>query len=166
MMNLWCKMRIYNYIRYGIKNIFRWFSTIWSDRNWDSYFLYKILRKKLSLMEDNFRKYGYGINSERNADKIHICVLLLDRLINDNYIDLTYKNFYKKYGEPEFKFEKIDNGEYSRLVDRTDEILTKKELERKNKEFRRLTKHEGMLKKQDIDYLFKLMRKHIEGWWD
>jgi hypothetical protein len=31
----------------GIKNLFRWLPTIWKDRDWDSYYIYEIIRVKL-----------------------------------------------------------------------------------------------------------------------
>ncbi len=39
-------------IKYGIKNLITWFPIIWKDRDWDHWYLYKILRFKLIQMEN------------------------------------------------------------------------------------------------------------------
>ena len=116
-------------LKEGIRNIIEWFPVIYEDRWWDYSFLYSILRKKLSLMEKGFREDGICLNSEKDAKKMKICVLLLDRLINDDYID---------YGK--------DNGlgpNIRILMDKEDEMI-----------------------EQDLDLLFKIMRKQIRSWWD
>lgn len=123
------KFRLY-IIEYGVKNIIYWFPIVWQDRWWDHIFLYSILNHKLKQMEKGFREDGCHVYHEQDAKKIKICVLLLDRLQNDAYID--YKN--ERGWEPElFKFE--------------------------------LDKEEHMMN-QDLDLLFKILRKHIRTWWD
>lgn len=116
-------------IKPGVKNLIKWFPVIWKDRWWDHSYLYSILRYKLSLMEEGFRTSGISVNSEKDARNIKICILLLDRLIKDDY-----SNDYKKAK----KLGKI-------------------------KEF---WEHEEMLINQDLDLLFKTMRKQIRSWWD
>ena len=41
-----------NFIK-GVKNLWKWFPTIWKDRDWDSYHIYEILRVKI----ENQAKY-------------------------------------------------------------------------------------------------------------
>ena len=113
-------------IKQGIRNLIIWFPVIWKDRWWDHSFLYSILRYKLSLMEEGFRTRGMSINSEKDAHNIKICVLLLDRLIEDAYIDYSIKvgNIRKSFDEQE------------------------------------------QMTNQDLDLLFKILRKQIRVWWD
>ncbi len=80
-------------------------------------------------MEKGFRKYGMSTRSEQDAHNIKICKLLLDRLINDAYID--HKN--ERGWSPKFRFS--------------------------------FEKEEEMIN-QDLDLLFKLLRKQIRCWWD
>jgi len=116
-------------INIGIGNIISWLPVVYIDRWWDHSFLYSILRFKLSLMERGFRKYGMSVNSEKDAKNIKICVLLLDRLINNDYIDYMDE----KGWEPKVRFS--------------------------------FEKEEEMIN-QDLDMLFKLLRKQIRVWWD
>jgi len=89
----WWKIRdFFRSIRPGIKSLITWFPVIWKDRWWDHSFLYSILRKKLELMEEGFRLHGMGLHSEMDAKNMKKCILLLDRLINDAYIDYSKGN--------------------------------------------------------------------------
>ena len=116
-------------IKQGTKNLVIWFPVIWHDRWWDHSFLFSILRFKLSLMEKGFRKYGVSTRSEQDADNIKKCEVLLDRLINDAYID--YKEERGWCPKIRLSFEK----------------------------------QEEMIN-QDLDMLFKILRKQIRCWWD
>jgi len=155
-------------IKYGIENLIIWAPVIWKDRDWDHWYLYKMLKFKLIRMENLHRKYGHSVNSIKTADQIKICAKLLERLIEDEYDEHVFKNHNEKWGETHFHWDECKNKKgYSSLrITRRDNVNTNKEEEQERKEFNRLCKHEDKLRKQDIDYLFKLMNKHIQGWWD
>lgn len=147
-----------------IKNIIRWVPVLWKDRDFDHVYLLIILRQKLKHMEEFFRsEYAYKINSKRDANNIHKCILLLNRLIEDEYT--AFDTYYKKWGEIEFRFEDVDN-ELSQLFIDIENVKTKEDKERETKEFRKCCQHEEDLRNQDLSYLFKIMRKHIRTWWD
>lgn len=78
--------------------------------------MFKIIRFKLSLMEEKFRTRGISTRSEADAKNMKICILLLDRIIKEDYAT-------------DFK--------------RSEEMI-----------------------EQDLDLLFKIMRKQIRAWWD
>ena len=42
-----------------IRNLIRWIPIIWKDRDWDFYFTYEILKKKLEFQAEFTRKYGH-----------------------------------------------------------------------------------------------------------
>jgi hypothetical protein len=167
-----CKFnRAVDYIRYdipyGFKNLIKWFPVIWTDREWDYWFIYKMLHHKLDLMEKSIRKYGMHVHNERDADSIRKCVLILKRLKEDDYHNMAFKPYYKKWGEAEMLFTDIEDEpglsslqlKYPNVITEQDEIL-------QNKEFKRYSDSEQTLKEQDLDMLFGLMRKHIQSWWD
>ncbi|MHA1700683.1 MAG: hypothetical protein ACTSWK_00270 [Promethearchaeota archaeon] len=154
-------------IKYGIENLIIWTSVIWKDRNWDHWYLYKILQFKLIQMEKLHRKYGHAVNSIKTADQIKICINLLKRLIEDDYDESIFKNHNKKWGEAHFNWDECKDRKDCRSLRITrDNVKTDKEIKQERKEFNRLCKHEAKLRKQDNDYLFKLMNKYIQGWWD
>lgn len=161
--------RVYDWFRYdlpyGIENLIKWFPTIWKDRNWDYYFIYVILRYKLKLTEKTIRN-GHHVDCEKDADKIKKCIFLLNRLIKDDYLEMTMKVHDKKWGKGTSKFEKIKDSEfYSWHID-YENVKTEKDKIQQRKDFKRAIERENILKKQDKKMLFKLLEKHIETWWD
>jgi len=152
-------------IKDGIENLIIWFPVIWKDRDWDQFYLYIILRKKLINMEKYQRKYGISTVSEKTADEIKVCVNLLNRLINDDYMETVFRKHDEKWGEINIEFEPYTDNLSKALMTR-ENVLTEKNKEDEVKEFKRLCKHEDMLRKQDVEYLFHLMNRHIQGWWD
>lgn len=162
---------IYNWFRYslprGIINLFLWFKVIWGDRQYDHFYIYKLLHHKLTLMEKHIREKGHSVDNEKDAKKIKICVLLLDRLINDVYFEMAHKDFDKKWGECQMKTSPDENNkDYVKLDFVYENVKTEEDKKQQKKEQKRIWQHESYLRKQDIAYLFKMMNKHIEHWWD
>jgi len=154
-------------IKYGIENLIKWFPVIWQDRDWDHWFIYKIFQFKLQQVEKLQRKYGNSTNSKKYAYQIKVAVLLLNRLIKDEYLENVLKPHEKKWGESEMIFTPIKgNEEYTTLDFKVEKANTEEEKEQEHKERMILYKHSDYLKQQDLDILFKHMRKYIEGWWD
>jgi len=152
--------------RQGIKNLIEWFPIIWKDRWWDHWFIYAVLHRKLSLMEHNFRHHGVSANRKHDADKIKLCVLLLERLRDDNYFEMAYKQHHEKWGEPEFDWIDTDDPDLVELKIKHDNVITEEDKKQERKEFKTATEHENYLRQQDLEMLFGLMRKHIQCWWD
>ena len=135
---------------YGLTNLSLWFKIIWQDRHWDFIFIYMILRHKLILTRRHLMENHNYKGFERDAHKIKICVLLLDRLIKDDYFA-----------------DKIDNQNSTEWLHEDLYLLhTPEENGRRGRLFKRAVKHEELLKNQDLDLLFKLLRKHVQKWWD
>jgi len=116
-------------------------------------------------MEYLYRNHGHHLNSEKTADRIKVCKLLLDRLIKDEYYENTFKNHDKKWGKSVISYRPYSD-ELSELLISRPNAIAKKDKEKEMREFLRLCEHKRYLRKQDIDYLFKLMNKHVERWWD
>jgi len=154
-------------IKYGIKNLIKWFPVIWKDRDWDQWFLYKILYFKLKEMEYNQRVYGHHVNNEKVADQIKTCKLLAKRLIDNDYLENSTYRLDKKWGEHTMTFIPCeDNPEFLTAEFKTENAITDKEKKQENKERMVAYKHSDYLENQDLDMLFKNIRKHIQGWWD
>jgi len=158
-------MRILRNIKQGIKNVWKWLPIVWDDKQWDHVYLYIILRHKLSIMERYFRENGHLVRSEEDAKKMKLCILLLDRLIKDDYSFNAFKKHDKKWGEIDLKRVRLPNGSTGCCISRPNAI-TRKEKEKERKETIRCAKHEDYLRKQDIVYLFDTIKKHIRSWWD
>jgi hypothetical protein len=151
----------------GIKNLIRWFPIVWKDRQWDYQFIYSVLRHKLHLTEQFIRYNGVHVKNIQDADKIKKCVLLLDRLIKDKYHENIFDYHYKKWGSPEMIFSDVEDlSDYKSLNIEYPNVKTEKDRENQRKEFNLKIKSEEQMKDQDLDMLFKTMRKYIQTWWD
>jgi len=131
---------IYYNLRYGIGNLISWFYIIWTDRDWDDYFLYAIMHKKIARMEKLHRFHGSLVSAENSANQLRICKCLLKRLMEEKY----------------FNYSLIPD-EYNMWKPLPKEIIDNVLVE---------SKHEDYMIQQDLDLLFKIMRKCIRGWWD
>ena len=145
---------------HNIKNIIRWLPIIWRDRDWDYGFIYEILYQKLKNMELFFRSDKvYAKDALKFAHQIMVAKNLCKRLSEDNYLHNAMFWHDKKYPEPiVFEFEPDEISGYKKL-------LPDKNLKR-SQSFKKCGEHSRYMKKQDLDYLFKYMRKHIQNWWD
>ena len=157
---------IYYNIKNGISNLIRWFPVVWKDRDWDHTYIYDVLHFKLKNTEHCIRN-GSHVKSDKDADRIKICVNLLGRLIKDDYYDNVYKHFDKKWGELSFGSEKDEEREgYCKLIFKRSNDPNNEREEERDKEYKKLMNKEGYLIHQDLDLLFDIMKKNIQKWWD
>jgi len=154
---------IYHDIRQGLEKIWQWTPIIWYDRDWDQDYMLRIWEKKLDLMAKNFEKYDLHVGRERKVRQLKTCRELIRRIRNEHYY-LT--------GEPKMTSEPTDNPKFHRIVIsddwdwapplgpwrhvKTNGVVTEKYAQM----------YDDYMIKQDIDLLFKIMSKHMLGWWN
>ena len=66
----------------GIKKLISWIPIIWKDRDWDHFFIYEILKQKLIQQSKHLGQYN-----ERDAERINLCIRLINKVQNEYYID-------------------------------------------------------------------------------
>jgi hypothetical protein len=147
-------------IKYGVHNLRYWLPVIWKDRNWDHQFIYDMLHHKMNSMEKSFRHGGF-IGHEKEADRIKVCVNLLDRLKKDEYGEMAYKDYYDKWGEPDFNVS--DKGICTFIYSKDPNDEDKNE---RDKDFRSKMHKKEYMMDQDLGMLFDIMKKRIRYWWD
>jgi hypothetical protein len=169
-------------IPHGIKNIQYWFPIIWKDRNWDSDYIFEILKHKLKAQSEYIRNKNRHTSSKRDAEMMMTCVNLIKLIQEEKYNHESLDYHKTKYWTsviPEspnlYQFE-------SRIVEENfDDYFIKYPLI-----YKRVMKGEGPFSLKDredkkeviasnIEYinhnrakklLFKIMERHIERWWD
>jgi len=139
-------------IKSGFKNLFTWLPIIWRDRNWDYMFLLRIMLFKLQLME----KY---LENEQESRKLHVCSLLLQRLVEDEYETKLFDLHEKKWGKAKFDI-------YPTLTVTYEKVTTEKDKKQELKDLQKLVNHANYLQHQDLEYFCKLFRKHVFTWWN
>ena len=141
-----------------IKRLFRWFSVIWNDYDWDYVPIYQVLKFKLQQTAKCHPK------DSREVEVINTCCRLIDKLIEEYYL-MEYLNYYEDLT--------IDLDTFNEPKD------TKNLLKYLNK-YSRTAVNIGIesdlslwCKKVGInrhnkarELLFKLLNQDIEKWWN
>ena len=150
-------------LKYGFKNLIIWFPVIWRDQQWDYYYLFEILEKKLKLMEKDFRNDPWLENSYKKSLQMKRCIELINRIKKEDY-EFCYEEYNAYIKEngideyAEFWENRVNNG---------DGTFTRSfEWEQKRDDiFWKCVEKESEHRKKDMDELFFIIYNNIEGWW-
>ena len=123
-------------VKYGIENLFIWLPVTWKDRDWDWYYLSRLMRFKLLRMADECEKYSYHVRKDKDVKQMRIVAELLRRMEDQPY---------------------YDNADARIGGDR------KKDPQIKGKSL--WCEHIRMQEKQDDEYLGKMLSKNMRSWW-
>ena len=82
----------HKYIKYGLKNLYKWFWVIWNDRDWDHHYIFQVLKFKLEKQANHLAENGFHNNAQRDAELMMTCVRLIDKLQNEYYYDELCKS--------------------------------------------------------------------------
>jgi hypothetical protein len=70
----------------GVRNIIKWIPVLYKDRDWDFYFVYNILQKKLEFTEKAIRNSSLE-NGGMYANKIRTAIRLIEIVRDEKYVD-------------------------------------------------------------------------------
>jgi hypothetical protein len=154
----------------GVKNLWKWFPIIWQDRDWDQYYIYKVLQFKLKNQAKYIGNRDWHTGAKRDAEKMMTCVRLIDKIV-DEYYGMEYMDYYDydmnfPEGRLVMNITKDDLDNYFAMYPLT---LKKTEAQYGDKGKDRSSKAMLMgMDRQEIarKLLFKILEQNIEGWWD
>jgi hypothetical protein len=69
-----------------IRTIIKWIPILWYDEDWDFYYIYNILQKKLEFIEKDMLK-SHLENNNLYADKIRTAIRLIEIVKEEKYLD-------------------------------------------------------------------------------
>ena len=167
----------------GVKNLWKWFPTIWKDRDWDHGFIYEVIKVKLKNQGKYIDFHNRHTRAKRDAEKMLLCTRLIQRCQDDHY-NMEYMDYHdSNYNwvdvedKPELKKLEIEQlsenfDEYFKKYPRQYKRVMSGEVNRFSRPIEEKTKdiiameiaHENQDRCRKI--LFKLMERNIEGWWD
>ena len=114
MWRLWYRLKYAPYdIRYGVRNLWRWFPLIWRDRDWDWAYLAELMEIKLRRLADCMEN-GYHVGGERHARQARTCAVLLKRLQEDDYSENA--------GYDEKSWTRLSRKEARRVIDHAENM--------------------------------------------
>jgi hypothetical protein len=156
-----------NEFKLGCKSVIKWFPTIWKDRDYSSFNILEILKKKLyftaKLHIQNQRYVGW----ERNVELMTLCIKLIDFIQNEHYEDVAYEYIESKYGESKFQFIPIENSTSSELKIEHEKIESGQYTEEEyREEYRKVMDEAHDKHRRARTLLFKILDRHVESWWD
>jgi hypothetical protein len=158
----------------GIKNLIRWFPTIWKDRDWDDHFIWEIMMKKITFQADYIGKRDFHTRAKRDAEIMMTCVRLMGK-VREEYYHMEYMDYHESTydfvdcdtpGHKELKITEVSENfdDYFKKYSRTyKKILSENPNESKSR-IASLISMENHRKAKRV--LFKLMENNIEAWWD
>jgi hypothetical protein len=171
-----------NFIR-GIKNLWKWFPTIWKDRDYDSNFIYEVLRIKLENQAYYIEHKGIHVDAERDAERMLLCA----RLIQIQQEEL-YETEYLDYLKRDHQFIPTDETnqwytlESTTIKDDLDKYFEKYPKQHKQALSGKINYFDLPVEEKDRytiameiaqhnqersrKLLFKIIEQHIEEWWD
>ena len=166
----------------GVKNLWKWFPTIWKDRDWDDSYIYEVLRVKLEKQAHYIARRDFHVDAQRDAERMLLCARLI-RIQQEDLYGMEYLDYIKE----NFEFAKREDGYYevetTLISDNLEEYLAKYPRQCKRvltgmvnrykihqdelvntKLMAMEVAHENQQRSRKL--LFKIMEEHIEGWWD
>ena len=168
----------------GVKNLWRWFPTIWKDRDWDQDFIYNLLAKKLEFQAKYIGDRDFHTMAKRDAERMRLVARLI-KLQQDNAYGMEYMDYHEQdlnwvdvedspgYVQAVFdqKSERFD--EFFAKYPRQYKRVASGEVNRYNRNFSE--RNDKQLIAMEIadenqarcqKLIFSIMHEHIEGWWD
>ena len=132
--------------------------------------LYYMIYLKTKGLIDYSRKYAHlRWNDDENGTqfrKLKIACTLAQRLYKDCYNTNVAKHE-EKWGKDEIYFEKCeDNPMLSEMKHKRHINMTDDQIAEERKEWLRAHKADQQQQLNERKYLFELLNKHMEGWWD
>ena len=148
-----------------IKRMIDWFPVIWKDYDYDYHSLYVVMQKKLTRLEAGIRD-GWAVDSEATADNIHLAVMLLDRLIECDYLERALIPVHRKWGESDMLLEDAEDGLTAYIGLSFEKASTEKERLIAEEAFRKAGRRADAQELADKNLLFEHLSRNIKGWWD
>jgi hypothetical protein len=154
----------------AIKNLVRWFPVIWKDKDWDYYFIYKILQFKLKNQAEYIGRRDWHTRAKRDAEKMMTCVRLIDKM-NEEYYRMEYNQYYdfdmltnvKRFLE--FKITRDDLDTYFAKYPLTFKKIAAEYGDTEDRSSTAMLM--GMNRQEKArKLLFKILEQNISLWWD
>jgi len=148
----------------------KWFLRGYNTYEWDYNYLLEIMRFKLQDMLtfwDNIDNTNVIESSRlRNVKNLKICVHLLHRMIEDDYISNASIECEERWGKLQIIYGKEDKRGLTPITITPKLVKTEQDDEQARKDRDRAHKKAKLIKKYDQELFFKIFSKHYEYWWD
>ena len=148
-------------------NVIRWLPTIWKDRDWDDYFITKMLQKKIEFQ----RAYLVNANRHTNIDRdnfwMTVVLNLLERKHEDYYAMEKYRYVIMGY-EIFSEYESDTLEEYIKKYPSAERAVKKKYPSYSHFGDKDALSHFMCHYRQNKadELIFEILKRHSAEWWD
>lgn len=98
---------------FNIKRLIQWSRILWNNFDFDYQYLLEIISFKLKFMEKYFRECGHTTTSLQEATEMKELIIILDRLIAEDYSENPYGKYRVVDNRNPLVFaQHIESGEY------------------------------------------------------
>jgi hypothetical protein len=159
-----------------LKNLWRWFPIIWKDEDWDSHYIFDILKFKLKNQAKYIGDKDRHTQAKRDAERMMLCVSLIDKVQTEHYntehfdYEKTNINFVPIPGSDNYEMKS------EHISDNLNDYFNKYPLIYKEVVCQHIhnnpDKHRIAMYMSQMNHdrarklLFKVMEENIERWWD
>ena len=147
------------------KNIFKYRKFLTNDHWWDYHYFFQMLQLKLTKDAMSYSKYGISLNNDKYVCQMMECVVILERLIEDEYEEKAFEKIDKKWGKLEMSYKPYKD-DLTEMVLTRDNIHTEQDEKQSREQSNSLYKKSYANRIDDIEKLFGIMNKNILYWWD
>ncbi len=156
--------RIYIDMKYwstNLRRIIDFVPIVWSDYDFDCQSgLYMLIYKKLERLEPCLRN-GHLLNGEKYAKEVRNVMLVLERIMADDYCFEERLDHLKKWGQYRIGRANSDEKTFCNLF-----VTTEEEEKLCKSEYFDIITKQGHLLQRDIDWVFRIIGERHLYWWD
>jgi hypothetical protein len=159
----------------GTRNVFKWLPTIYKDRDWDQYYIYKMLQQKLYFQREYLVKHNRHMGVAEVNRYITICLNLIER-IQEEYYACEYIEYetIQNHWIPSAEHPDYYEWKFEVLNERYDEYFSKYKntVNQIKQKYPDIDKHRLVLKVSSANQikcqtlLFKILNEKIGHFWD
>lgn len=154
------------YFFHGIWNIIRWAPTIYKDKDWDDFYITKLLQKKIEFQRAYLVNANRHLNINRDNYWMTVVLNLLERK-HENYYELEpfdYVVFGDELNSP-LKLDK--SSEYVAKYPHACRRVKKSQLYISSIDDYTMSMYMSMVRQNKADRLiFEILKNHSAEWWD
>lgn len=172
----------HKYFKEGIKNLWYWLPIIWKDRNWDSHYIFEILKHKLKAQSDYIGIRDFHTRAQLDARRMLLCVKLIQKIQDGDYT-IEYMDYHKdrvwftdcedRPGSSRYNSETVWENfddyfkKYPLVYKKVMAGAGPFSLADRENDKQVIAMNIGHVNHERAkELLFKIMKDNIEGWWD
>lgn len=138
----------------------------WNNHDYDHSYFLDALRFKLQRMYAYLVKETNTKQEKPVLQSLRLAVRLAEKLTNDDYHYFLDQHD-KKWGPAEMETTPAEDGFKGSLVTfKRPKATSKKKIAQERKEFRQAVESDEQIRARDARWLFSIMEKYYQHWWD